>query len=112
MTIKSVAMKGAFLAIILFFHYYVSQGQTIQGLFTPGASCPVTYTYDAGVLLTGITWTVTNGTVNSTQVSGTQYSAIVTWTAAGSGTIRIKDTADGILDTESVTVNSVGALST
>lgn len=50
-------------------------------------------------------WTATNGTVNSTSSSGTQYTATITWPTAGSGTVTFKNKTTTI-STLSVTVNA------
>jgi RHS repeat-associated protein len=99
--IKYLLIGSAF----LFLSFTTTQAQTIQGTFAVNVGPTYTYTYDAGYLITGVSWQCTC-TVISSSSSGTQYSADVVWNAAGSTNIKIKSTQDGILDTRPVTVTS------
>lgn len=56
----------------------------------------------------GPTWQLTNGTNAGSNVNGTEYTVNVTWTVAGTGTVRFRSTRDGLLATLNVTVTSCG----
>ncbi len=84
----------------------IGNAQTIQGTFSVNVGPTYTYTYDAGYLITGVSWVVTNGTVTNSYVSTTTYTATVVWNTVGAAGIQIKSSQDGSLDRENVTITA------
>src|SRR5438552_17249239 len=75
----------------------------ISGPTTGYAGSTYSYTYDDGIAYKQGHWTVTNGTIISSSLSGTTYTGNIQWTAAGAGTVNFV-WASGTLATLNVTV--------
>ncbi len=63
----------------------------IIGATTANQNETKTYTYNSNFLVPGASWEVTGGTITSSSIDGTLYSATVTWTTVStSNTIKLK----------------------
>jgi RHS repeat-associated protein len=62
-------------------------GQGVVGATAVTANSTESYTYNDSNSHTGGYWSVVGGTLSSSSVSGTEYSAVVQWGAAGSGSV-------------------------
>src|SRR5690349_17028451 len=78
----------------------------IIGPSTVSLNQVATYSYDNGFAHLDYQWYVTKGTVQSTSVSGTEYSVTILWTTPGSGTIEFDEDTDLFLASKTVTINS------
>ena len=83
-----------------------ARAQTIQGTLSVVTNSSYTYSYNEGDVIVGPTWTAVKGTVTTTWNSGTTYYATVTWTTAGTGSLKIAGTHDGTLSTVNITITA------
>src|SRR6266480_2155644 len=65
--------------------------QSIGGPMSVTTGQTYSYTFNNGVTYASANWVSTNGTVQSQTHSGTVYTSTVTWTVAGSGTIKFQN---------------------
>lgn len=88
-----------------------SFAQGIVGASTVITGQTVTYSYDEGALLSAARWVVTNGVKGTTTRVGTTYSQTVTWSTAGTGSIRLEAKETGHGDYYVVASKSISVLS-
>lgn len=77
----------------------------INGPTTVLSGSTQTYVFDNGITYMFGGWTVTNGTVTSSIVSGTTYTGVVQWGSVGSGVLTFKNKAT-LISTLNVSVCS------
>lgn len=102
-----------FLFAVLFSLGLVSTtfGQGIVGASTVQVGQLVTYSYDEGALLSAANWVITNGTKGTPTRVGTVYSIPVTWSTAGTGSVKLQAKESGHTEYYTVATKSITILS-
>jgi len=91
------------LPIFLIIGIAASSSAQINASLPARTGVNIDYTLDNGIVYITPNWVITNGTVQSTTVSGTTYTATVQWTAAGAGSISFRSKTN-VISTLNVTV--------
>ncbi|NOS94008.1 MAG: hypothetical protein HOP30_18980 [Cyclobacteriaceae bacterium] len=94
-----------FLLIVGLFSTHTLLGQTIVGPSPVGLNSTYVYSISPGTIVIAPTWTVSKGTI----VQNNGSSITVTWTATGTGNVRLFD-VDGPVATKSMSIVSCSAV--